>query len=121
MEIGRVRMRLLIRCAVALILFGSGTSNHVNAAQSRPILIRADSIHTVTSGIIRDGEILIRDGKIQEVGVGIPFPARAEEHTADYVIPGMVDAHAHLALDRSGRNRISGPVTSEWKLSLIHI
>jgi imidazolonepropionase-like amidohydrolase len=96
-------------------LFGSGTSDHVIAAQSRPILIRADSIYTVTSGVIRDGEILIRDGKIQEVGVGIPFPARAEEYIADYVIPGMVDAHAHLALDRSGRNRISGPVTSEWK------
>ena len=115
MEIGQVRMRLFVRCAVALIFLGSGTSAHVNAAQSRPILIRAENIYTVTSGIIRDGEILIRDGKIQEVGVGIPLPATVEEYTADYVIPGMVDAHAHLALDRSGRSRISGPVTSEWK------
>ena len=34
---------------------------------------------------------------------------------ADMVIPGMIDAHAHLALDRSSRARIPGPVTAEWK------
>ena len=27
----------------------------------------------------------------------------------------MIDAHAHLALDRSSQSRIPGPVTAEWK------
>ncbi len=84
-------------------------------AQSRPILIRADEIHTVTNGVIEDGEILIRDGVIEQVGLSVEVPADALEYRAEVVIPGMIDAHAHLALDRSGRSRIPGPFTPEWK------
>ena len=31
------------------------------------------------------------------------------------MIPGLIDAHTHVALDRSSRSRIPGPVTAEWK------
>ena len=115
MKIGQVRMILFVRGAVVLVLLVTGTWTYVDATQSVPVLIRAESIYTVTNGVIRNGEILIRDGKIQEVGVGIPVPTTVKEYAAEYVIPGMIDAHAHLGLDRSGRNRIPGPVTSEWK------
>ena len=85
------------------------------AAQSRPILIRAGEIHTVTNGVIRNGEILVREGLIAQVGLSVGAPADAQEYRAEVVIPGMIDAHAHLALDRSGRSRIPGPFTPEWK------
>ncbi len=81
----------------------------------RPILIRAATIHTVTNGTIRNGEILIRDGLIVQVGPSVTAPADAQLYEAEVVIPGMIDAHAHLALDRSGRSRIPGPVTAEWQ------
>ena len=42
-------------------------------------------------------------------------PADARVYEAEVVIPGMIDAHAHLALDRSSQSRIPGPVTAEWK------
>ena len=42
-------------------------------------------------------------------------PPNAQEYHAEVVIPGMIDAHAHLALDRSSRSRIPGPFTAEWK------
>ena len=81
----------------------------------RPVLIRAATIHTVTNGTIRNGEILIRDGIIAAVGTNVTAPPDAQLYEAEVVIPGMIDAHAHLALDRSGRSRIPGPVTAEWK------
>ena len=85
------------------------------SAQSDPVVIRAGTIHTVTSGTIRDGEILIRDGVIEAVGASVDAPADARVYETEVVIPGMIDAHTHLALDRSSRARIPGPVTAEWK------
>ncbi len=86
-----------------------------SAAQSRPVLIRAAEIHTVTNGVIENGEILIRDGIIEQVGRSLELPAGAEVYEAEVVIPGLIDAHTHIALDRSTRARIPGPFTPEWK------
>ena len=85
------------------------------SAQSETVLIRARTIHTVTSGTLHEGEILIRNGIIEAVGPSVDVPADARVYEAQVVIPGLIDAHAHLALDRSGRSRIPGPVTAEWK------
>ena len=84
-------------------------------AQSEPVVIRAGTIHTVTRGTIPDGEILIRDGIIEAVGASVNAPPGARVYEAEVVIPGLIDAHAHMALDRSSRTRIPGPVTAEWK------
>ncbi len=84
-------------------------------AQSGAILIRADEIHTVTNGTIQNGEILVRNGVIQAVGTSVDAPPDAQVYEARVVIPGMIDAHAHLAIDRSSRSRIPGPFTAEWK------
>ena len=85
------------------------------AAQSGPVLIRAETVHTATNGTLQPGEILIQDGVIAAVGPTVDAPPDASVYMAETVIPGMIDAHAHLALDRSSRTRIPGPVTAEWK------
>ena len=85
------------------------------SAQSETVLVRGRTIHTVTGGTLSDGEILIRDGVIEAVGAAGDAPAGARVYEAEVVIPGLIDAHAHLALDRSSRSRIPGPVTAEWK------
>ena len=85
------------------------------SAQSETVLVRGRTIHTVTGGTLSDGEILIRDGVIEAVGAAVDAPADARVYEAEVVIPGLIDAHAHLALDRSSRSRIPGPVTAEWK------
>ena len=85
------------------------------SAQSESVLVRARTIHTVTGGTLRDSEILIGNGVIQAVGPSLDVPADARVYEAEVVIPGLIDAHAHLALDRSSRSRMPGPVTAEWK------
>ena len=84
-------------------------------AQSEPILVRGRTIHTVTGGTLQNGEILIREGIIQAVGESLDVPAGVPVYEAETVIPGLIDAHAQVALDRSSRSRIPGPVTAEWK------
>ena len=79
------------------------------SAQSEAVLIRARTIHTVTSGTLQEGEILIRNGIIEAVGPSVDVPADARVYEARVVIPGLIDAHAHLGLDRSGRSRIPRP------------
>ena len=49
------------------------------------------------------------------MGPTVDAPPDTRVYMAEVVIPGMIDAHAHLALDRSSRSRIPGPVTAEWK------
>lgn len=84
-------------------------------AQSQAILIRADEIYTVTDGVISNGEILVRNGLIEQVGTSVEAPANVREYRAKVVIPGMIDAHVHLGIDRSSRSEIPGPFTAEWK------
>ena len=85
-------------------------------AQSAPgaIVIRARTIYTVTQGIIQDGEILVANGRIVQVGARVTAPASARVITARAVMPGMIDAHTHLALPDRPR-AASGPITAEWK------
>ena len=104
---GRRRLAAILAAAVA----AAGAAS----AQSETVLVRGRTIHTVTGGTLRDGEILIRDGVIEAVGGSLDAPAGVPVYEAEVVIPGLIDAHAHVALDRSSRSRIPGPVTAEWK------
>ncbi|SVB40272.1 uncharacterized protein METZ01_LOCUS193126, partial [marine metagenome] len=84
-------------------------------AQDPPVVIRAEKVYTVTNGIFEPGEILLCGGKICEIGSQVMAPPEATVYEARVVIPGLIDAHAHLALDRSSRTRIPGPFTPEWR------
>jgi len=56
---------------------------------------------TASHGTIVGGDILVRDGKIVEVGTGIQAPrgAHVVDGTGTYVTPGIIDAHSHIAAD----------------------
>ncbi len=112
-------MKLRVFCVVLLTL-GSvvafvDVTTLKGASQSQAIVIRAEKIHTVTSGTLLDSEILVEDGKISEIGKSVYRPSNFTEYEARVVIPGMIDAHSHIALDRTARRSIPGPVTAEWK------
>ena len=58
---------------------------------------------TVTHGNIEHGSILIRDGKIAAVGTDLKAPEGATviDATGQYVMPGIIDCHSHIAVDGS--------------------
>src|SRR5258708_20792748 len=77
------------------------------------ILIQNATILTVSRGIIENGSILIKDGKIAEVGSSIKAPtgARMIDATGQFVMPGIIDCHSHIAIE-GGVNEGSVSVSS---------
>ena len=77
------------------------------------ILIQNATILTVSHGIIENGSILIKDGKIAEVGSSIKAPtgARVIDATGQFVMPGIIDCHSHIAIE-GGVNEGSVSVSS---------
>jgi imidazolonepropionase-like amidohydrolase len=67
------------------------------------ILIRNGTILTVSHGTIDKGDILIKDGKIAAVGGTLKAPADAAviDATGQFVTPGIIDCHSHIAVDGS--------------------
>jgi imidazolonepropionase-like amidohydrolase len=76
------------------------------------IFIQNATIFTVTQGNIEHGSILIRDGKIAAVGADLKAPDGAAiiDATGQFVIPGIIDCHSHIAVDGSVNE--GGPAVS---------
>src|ERR1700723_1214691 len=82
-------------------------------AQNAPtIFIQNATIFTVTQGNIEHGGILIKDGKIAAVGTDLKAPEGAMiiDGTGQFVIPGIIDCHSHIAVDGSVNE--GGPAVS---------
>ncbi|HJZ64119.1 MAG TPA: amidohydrolase [Candidatus Acidoferrum sp.] len=79
------------------------TASAANPPDSPVILIQNATVLTVTKGTIEHGSVLIKDGKIAEVGSNIKAPAGAQviDGTGLYVTPGIIDCHSHIAVDGS--------------------
>jgi len=75
--------------------------------------IQDATVLTVTNGTIENGDILIRDGDIAEVGPDLSAPSGVETYDAsgEYVMPGIIEAHQHMAI--SDVNEATNPVTAE--------
>ncbi|HEX7978362.1 MAG TPA: amidohydrolase [Gemmatimonadaceae bacterium] len=65
---------------------------------SRPTLIRNVTILTAAGPTIHNGSVLLRDGKIADVGASVTAPADAVviDGTGKYVTPGIIDNHSHI-------------------------
>jgi imidazolonepropionase-like amidohydrolase len=71
------------------------------AEPARVILIQNATILTVSHGTVEHGSILIKDGKIAEVGTSLKAPKDAQiiDAAGQFVMPGIVDCHSHIAVD----------------------
>ncbi len=70
-------------------------------ASAQTIVIRAGHIVDVANGAILDAQsILVQDGKIMDVGESVESPPGTPviDLSDYYVMPGLIDAHTHLAL-----------------------
>jgi imidazolonepropionase-like amidohydrolase len=74
------------------------------AQASNVFAIRNAKIVTVTGAVIERGTVLIRDGKIAEVGARVALPVNAKiiDATGLSVYPGMIDCGTQLGLTEIG-------------------
>ena len=83
------------------------------SASAQDLLIRNATVLTVTNGTHEEADVLVRDGKIASVGAGLSQPEGVQviDATGLFVMPGIIDAHSHIAL--ASINEATSPVTSE--------
>jgi len=76
-------------------------------------LIQDATVLTVTNGTLENGDILVRDGDIAQVGQDLSAPSGVETYDAsgEYVMPGIIEAHQHMAI--SNVNEATNQVTAE--------
>ncbi len=65
---------------------------------SRPTVIRNVTILTAAGPTIRNGSVVLRDGKIEAAGRDVTAPPDAVviDGTGKYVTPGIIDTHSHI-------------------------
>jgi imidazolonepropionase-like amidohydrolase len=89
--------------AFVLAIFAAGARAQGNSEDNSAAitLIKNATVITVTHGRIEHGSVLIRDGKIADVGADISAPpgAKVIDASGMYVMPGIVDCHTHIAVD----------------------
>ena len=83
-----------------LTLLAGAAALFTPAAAGAQIAVRAEMVHTMSGGPLRDGVVLIRDGKIERVGpaASVPIPEGYTVVTAPVVTPGLIDAHTVVGL-----------------------
>ena len=78
------------------------------------MLIKNGTVLTITKGTLASTDVLVRDGKIAQIGKNIAAPAGMKVIDASglFVMPGIIDAHSHIALDaiNEGTNAITPEV-----------
>ena len=103
-------MGFLVRCIVAVVLTAAAVPGFA-AAQSRPrdLVLRGGMlIDAVRDGAVTNPGILLRAGKIAQIGEPIDT-TNAEVirlGNDEHVLPGFFDLHAHYAVDFFGGGRI---------------
>ena len=73
-------------------------------AGAQTIAITGGRVFPVSGPVIENGTVLIRDGKIVQVGATVAIPAGAQriDATGKWVTPGLIDAQTQLGLFDAG-------------------
>jgi imidazolonepropionase-like amidohydrolase len=89
--------RPVLCAAVCALTFVLTLGSPPAAAQ---LAVRGEVVHTMTGARLRDGVVLVRDGKIERVGpaASIAVPAGYRTVSARVVTPGLIDARSTVGL-----------------------
>lgn len=83
-------------CLLALLI----TTIAATSALAQGVAVRGETVYTMAGPSVRDGVVLIRDGKIERVGTAstLKIPKGYKTINARVVTPGLIDAHSVIGL-----------------------
>lgn len=81
------------------------------------VLIKNATVITITNGTLENTDVLVEDGKITRIGNSLRTPNGVMEvdATGKYVMPGIIDAHSHIA--GTSINEGTSQVTAEVQMA----
>jgi len=97
-----------LRCILTALALQSGLVWQATQAADtrvRPVLIRDATVHTLSSaGTLEHTDLLIKEGKIADIGHGLDAPTGAEiiEAAGRPVTPGLFGGLGHLGIEEIG-------------------
>lgn len=96
-----------------IALAGMLMTNAFAQVERGSMLIKNGTVITVTKGTLEATDVLVKDGKITQIGKNIAAPAgyKVIDATGMFVMPGIIDAHSHAGIDAV--NEATSPVTAE--------
>ena len=81
------------------------------------VVLKGGKIISVSEEKITEGSILCVNGKIKEIGdINIPADAKVIDISGKYIMPGIIDAHSHIALG-GDTNEATSPVTPQIEMT----
>lgn len=98
---GRLRpLTFLLLVPLVPVLLSSATAQEKEKGPAPALLLRAAKILTMEGKPILDGEVLVRDGKIQGVGKDLAAPKDATtiQLPDHFLVPGFVELHCHVGM-----------------------
>jgi imidazolonepropionase-like amidohydrolase len=96
-----------------LLFFSLLVMQAIAQSDKGSVLIKNGTVLTITKGTLEQTDVLIKDGKISQIGKNIAAPVGVKvlDAAGQFVMPGIIDAHSHIALD--GINEGTNPITPE--------
>lgn len=93
--------------AAGALVWNKQVNNAPTSKAPKTYAIVGGTVHTVSAGVIENGVVIVRDGKIAAVGRNITVPSGATEinATGQHVYPGLIDAGGRLGLYEVGSLR----------------
>ena len=94
------------------------------APPAAPLMLTNASVVDVATGEIRRGQVIVlRDGRIASIGATAPAPGTSPPRVdlgGRYVVPGLVDAHVHIASPGAMRAALESGVTTVRSAGVSH-
>jgi imidazolonepropionase-like amidohydrolase len=119
-----MRVRLFRVWPVFLLSATLAVALHVVASQNETALLaitHANVIDGVSHEPLRDVTVIVRNGKIEQIGkANAPAGAAALDLKGKWLLPGFVDAHAHIANLAAARLALQSGVTTARDLGVNH-
>jgi imidazolonepropionase-like amidohydrolase len=106
-----------------LQLFFLAAATNVEAQAPVLVITHATLIDGIAAEPVRDASVVIRDGKIERIATGdIAAPAGATvlDLRGKWLLPGFIDAHAHLVNFADARTALMSGATTVRSLGVDH-
>lgn len=110
-------MRHLLRTSLVLTVAAIASLHAQAPAPSpEPLTLVNASVVDVATGTVRRGQfVVLRDGRIASIAATAPAPGTASRRLdlgGRYVLPGLIDAHVHIATPQAMRAALESGVTT---------